>query len=65
MCFYPKLHLLSYNIKGFNEEEEVRKLKQYILGIFLGADVMFLQEHKLRGQKGQQLSGAFWKETKC
>jgi hypothetical protein len=51
MCFYPKLHLLSYNIKGLNEEEEVRKLSQYILGIFPRVDVMFLQEHKLKGQK--------------
>jgi hypothetical protein len=64
MFFCPKLHLLSYSIKGFNEEEELRKLRQYILGIFPKVDVMFLQVHKLRGQK-TQLGGAFWKETEC
>jgi hypothetical protein len=65
MFFYPKLHLLFYNIKGLNEEEEVRKLRQCILGIFPKVDAMFLQEHKLRGQKAQQLGGPFWKKTKC
>lgn len=35
------------------------------LGYFPKVDVMFLQEHKLRGQKAQQLGGPFWKKTKC
>jgi hypothetical protein len=35
------------------------------LGYFPRMDVMFLQEHKIRGQKTQKLGGAFWKEAKC
>ena len=44
-----KWNILIHNIRGFNDPESIDKKREFIKSILPRADVIFLQEHKLRG----------------
>ena len=45
-----KLNILTHNIKGLNDPESIDKERGFIKFISPRADVIFIQEHKLRGE---------------
>ena len=55
--------LLSFNVTGLNDPSVVRLLKHYIDSI-PRLDVLFLQEHKLRGHENSNLGRYLWNSAK-
>jgi exonuclease III len=49
-----QLKLLSFNVRGLNDPQSILKLKHY-LDSSPPANIIFLQEHKLRLQAAQEL----------
>jgi len=45
-----KWNILTHNIRGLNDPENIDKEKGFIKSISPRPDVIFLQEHKLRGR---------------
>jgi exonuclease III len=56
--------LLSFNVRGLNEDSSIPILRNYISSIPV-LDVLCVQEHKLRGAAVDQLGRKLWPQAKC
>lgn len=59
------IKVITFNVRGLNDPRKIDKLRQYFQNILGGADVILLQEHKLRGKKVTNLSQKLFSKSKC
>ena len=50
-----RVNMLTFNVRGLNNPQKVDRLKTYLYFIIPRPDLIFLQEHRLREQKAEQL----------
>ena len=50
-----KLNIISHNVREFNDPESILKERYFLNTLNPKADVVFIQEHKLRGKKLENL----------
>jgi exonuclease III len=55
------LNLISYNVRGLNDQMALDTLHHYLHGIMPKIDILMLQEHKLRNTQALQLGAKLWR----
>jgi hypothetical protein len=58
-----KLNLLTFNVRGLNEDAAMDSLKVYIQDFRPKLDILAIQEHKLRGDALQRLGTWLWRSA--
>ena len=56
---------ITFNVRGLNEPRKIERLRQYFQNMQGGADIIMLQEHKLRGEKAGTLGKLLFPNGKC
>jgi hypothetical protein len=55
---------MTQNVRGLNDDMVVQSLWMYRKDFTPNLDILFLQKHKLRGEKAKNLGVKVWKEVK-
>lgn len=58
-----KVHFLSFNARGLNEDSAVSTLQSYIRHSSPPLDVVAIHEHKLRGSSLAHISNLLWRHA--
>lgn len=59
-----KAHILSFNVKRLNMEKKAWRLGHYLKGIHPLLDqFIFIQEHKLKGDKAKEVGKVGWRRA--
>lgn len=53
--YFMKLHILTHNVRGFNDPSSITKPNLFLQSITPRVDILFIKEHKLRGTKLENL----------
>lgn len=56
---------VTFNVRGLNEPRKIDRLKHYFRTLQGGADIILLQEHKLRGEKAATLGKKLFPNGQC
>lgn len=59
------LTIVSQNVQGLNDPDAFNQTRSYFRPLFLGIDILCLQEHKLRGSRLENLEQHFWLQAGC
>lgn len=59
------IKVITFNVRGLNDPRKVDRLRNYFQGNLGGADVILLQEHKLRDTKAANLGRSLFPKRKC
>lgn len=60
-----KIHLLSLNVRGLNEDAAVDTVQAYIRDMRPTLDIVAIQEHKVRGLSLTQVTTRLWRQAKA
>lgn len=58
-----KLAFITQNVQGLNDSYKVDVVSNYFRKLVAGLDVLCFQEHRLRGQKLQDLHNRIWRNS--
>lgn len=56
-----KVHLLSIDVRGINNDQKLGIIRDYIVSLSLRVGILCLQEHKLKGGKVEKNIRTLWK----
>lgn len=56
---------VTFNVRGLNEPRKIERLRNYFKNMQGGADIIMLQEHKLRAEKAGTLGKQLFSNGKC